>query len=171
MIVGKLKPMEEIISSISEFKNILILSCGSCVTVCLSGGDREAQALGREIIQDKYHKEGPPSIRLSTVQRQCEQDLLKTFLEIPPNTDAILSTACGAGVQTLAEVYQHLPIIPALNTRPSFTPSMPPTQPITGAPMATPAVSRAWKIPVAIPRSSGAAWSATIAEIDGKIVP
>jgi len=116
MIVGKLKPIEEIISSVSEFRNILILSCGSCVTVCLSGGDREAQALGREIIRDKYHKEDPPSVTLHTIQRQCEQDLVKTFLEIPPNTDAILSTACGAGVQTLAEVYQHLPVIPALNT-------------------------------------------------------
>lgn len=116
MIVGKLKPMEEIISSVSEFRNILILSCGSCVTVCLSGGDREAQALGREIIQGKYHKQDPPSIKLNTIQRQCEQDLVKTFLDIPPNTDAILSTACGAGVQTLAEVFKHLPVIAALNT-------------------------------------------------------
>ncbi len=116
MIVGKLKPIEEIVSSVSEFRNILILSCGSCVTVCLSGGDREAQALGREIIQDKYHKQDPPSIKLDTIQRQCERDLIKTFLEIPPDTDAILSTACGAGVQTLAETFEHLPVIPALNT-------------------------------------------------------
>jgi ferredoxin len=116
MIVGKLKPMEEIVSSVSEFRNILILSCGSCVTVCLSGGDREAQALGREIIQDKYHKQDPPTIKLDTIQRQCERDLIKTFLEIPPDTDAILSTACGAGVQTLAETFEHLPVIPALNT-------------------------------------------------------
>ena len=116
MIVGKLKPMEEITSSVSQYKNILILSCGSCVTVCLSGGDREAQALGREIIKKKYYKQEPPSIKLDTIQRQCEQDLIKTFLEIPPGTDAILSTACGAGVQTLAEVFKHLPVIPALNT-------------------------------------------------------
>ncbi len=116
MIVGKLKPAEEIISSVSEFRNILILSCGSCVTVCLSGGDREARALGREIIQDKYHEQSPPSIKMDTIQRQCERDLIKTFLEIPPGTDAILSTACGVGVQTLAEVFEHLPVIPALNT-------------------------------------------------------
>ena len=116
MIVGKLKPIEEIISSVSEFRNILILSCGSCVTVCLSGGDREAQALGREIIQDKYHEQDPPTIKLDTIQRQCERDLIKTFLEIPPDMDAILSTACGAGVQTLAETFGHLPVIPALNT-------------------------------------------------------
>jgi hypothetical protein len=53
---------------------------------------------------------------LDTIQRQCERDLIKTFLEIPPDTDAILSTACGAGVQTLAETFEHLPVIPALNT-------------------------------------------------------
>lgn len=116
MIVGKLKPIEEIASSVSEFKNILIISCGSCVTVCLSGGDREAQALGREIILEKYHKKEPPSITMDTIQRQCERDLVETFVEIPPGTDAILSTACGAGVQTMAEAFGHLPVIPALNT-------------------------------------------------------
>jgi hypothetical protein len=37
-------------------------------------------------------------------------------LEIPESVDAILSLACGAGVQTVSEVYPHLPVIPALNT-------------------------------------------------------
>ena len=30
--------------------------------------------------------------------------------------DAVLSLACGAGVQTMAAVYDPLPVIPALNT-------------------------------------------------------
>ena len=42
MIVGKPKSIEEIASSISDFKKVLILGCGGCVTVCLSGGDKEA---------------------------------------------------------------------------------------------------------------------------------
>ena len=56
------------------------------------------------------------SVQVKTIQRQCETDLLKSFLDIPPDTDLILSLACGAGVQTLAETFGHLPVIPALNT-------------------------------------------------------
>ena len=38
MIVGELKPIEEIVATISDFKNILVLGCGGCVSVCLTGG-------------------------------------------------------------------------------------------------------------------------------------
>jgi ferredoxin len=116
MIVGKLKPLEEIASSIAGFNHILIAGCGSCVTVCLSGGDREAMALARELSNPAPGKGTPPSIKVATFLRQCERDLVKDFLHVPPDTDAILSLACGAGVQTLSSVFEKLPILPALNT-------------------------------------------------------
>jgi hypothetical protein len=34
MIVGDLKPLEEIVSAIKAYKQVLVLGCGSCVTVC-----------------------------------------------------------------------------------------------------------------------------------------
>lgn len=116
MIVGKLKPIEEIASCVSGFKNILVLACGSCVTVCLSGGDREARALARELSQHKYYQGQPPAMTVGTFLRQCEPDLLRAHLEIPEGTDAVLSLACGAGVQTVASVFDNLPVFPALNT-------------------------------------------------------
>jgi ferredoxin len=117
MIVGKLKPLHEIVSCISGFKNIFIVGCGSCVTVCLSGGEREARALERELADPSlYNNNAPPSVSADTFQRQCERDLVKSYLQVPAQTDAILSLACGAGVQTLASVFEKIPVIPALNT-------------------------------------------------------
>jgi ferredoxin len=116
MITGKLKPFDEIVSSVEPYSNILIVACGSCVTVCLSGGDREAHALARDLSTHGHADSSGRSIHVGTIQRQCETDLVKTFLEIPPDTDVILSLACGAGVQTLAETFGHLPVMPALNT-------------------------------------------------------
>jgi ferredoxin len=116
MIIGKLKPLEEIGSSVSEFNNILILACGSCVTVCLSGGDREARVLARQLSQNGYHRGRPQSVKINTFLRQCEPDLLRAHLEIPESTEAVLSLACGAGVQTVASVFTNLPVFPALNT-------------------------------------------------------
>ena len=116
MIVGKLKSLNEIVASVSGFKNIVVLGCGSCVTVCLSGGDREAKALARELSNPDLYKKEHPSIKEDTFQRQCERDLVRAYLRVPAGTDAILSLACGAGVQTLSSVFEKLPVIPALNT-------------------------------------------------------
>jgi ferredoxin len=116
MIVGKMKPFEEILSSIEGFKSILIVGCGSCVSVCLTGGDREAKALARELSNPDLFDHSVPTLRVETFQRQCERDLVKEYLQIPADTDAVLSLACGAGVQTLSAAFEKLTVIPALNT-------------------------------------------------------
>ena len=116
MIVAELKPKEEIADSISGFRSVLIVGCGTCVTVCLTGGEREAWSLARELDNGKYFDSRQPEFSVETVERQCEADLVKTYFTVPAGTDAILSMACGAGVQTVAAVYSELPVIPALNT-------------------------------------------------------
>ena len=116
MIVGDLKPLDEIVGTISGFKNVLLLGCGSCVTVCLSGGDREAKQLAKKLSRVRYYNSNPPKFNVSTIERQCEKDLIETYLDVPENTDAILSLACGAGVQTVADVHDSLAVIPGLNT-------------------------------------------------------
>ncbi|MBN2059494.1 MAG: methylenetetrahydrofolate reductase C-terminal domain-containing protein [Deltaproteobacteria bacterium] len=116
MIVGHQKPFQEIMESIEGYKKVLVLGCGTCVSVCLTGGDREAVALSRELSIANRDKEPKPVFEVNTIERQCEKDLIKEFLEVPEDTEAILSLACGAGVQTVADVFRGLPVIPALNT-------------------------------------------------------
>ena len=53
---------------------------------------------------------------MNTIERQCEPDFIRSFLTLPDGTDAVLSLACGAGVQTMAAAFDPLPVIPALNT-------------------------------------------------------
>ncbi len=117
MIVGDIKPVEEIVASISEYKNILLMGCGACVSVSLSGGDREAVMLATELGR-KVHwgRKKPPRITTETIMRQCELDLIEAYHHVPKGPQAILSLACGAGVQTMADIYDPLPVIPALNT-------------------------------------------------------
>jgi len=116
MIVGDLKPLAEIVSAIKEYQQLLVLGCGSCVTVCLSGGEKEAEQLGRELSQMKHYEGSPPKLAVGSILRQCEEDLVLEYQTIPDGTDAILSLACGAGVQTVADTFDPLPVIPALNT-------------------------------------------------------
>ncbi len=116
MIVAEHKPIEEIADSICGFRNVLILGCGTCVTVCLTGGERETRSLVNELAKGKYFDSRQPEFNVETIERQCEADLVRTYFEVPEGTDAILSMACGAGVQTVAAVYGELSVIPALNT-------------------------------------------------------
>jgi ferredoxin len=116
MIVGTQKPLEEIISSIEGYNNVLILGCGTCVSVCLTGGDKEAHAMARALQHALKENPEPPVFEVNTIERQCEKDWIESMFEIPEDTDAILSLACGAGIQTVADVYKGLPVIPGLNT-------------------------------------------------------
>jgi ferredoxin len=116
MITGKLKPLDEIAASIKGYRKILILGCGSCVTVCFSGGDRAANDLARELVHPRFFDGNPTAFNTGNILRQCEKDLVTAYLDFPSDTEAILSLACGAGVQTLAEVFEAMPVIPGLNT-------------------------------------------------------
>jgi ferredoxin len=116
MIVGDLKALDEIASSIAGYRRILVLGCGGCVTVCRSGGDAEACDLARRLSHIEYHRGIPPEFVIDTIERQCENDLIRSYLKLPEGTDAILSLACGVGVQIVADVLEPLPVIPALTT-------------------------------------------------------
>ena len=90
MIVGDLKSLKEIASSIAGYRKVLILGCGGCVTVCRSGGDAEAHDLARRLSHPEHHKGVPPDFVVDTIERQCENDLLKSYLTIPQGTEADL---------------------------------------------------------------------------------
>lgn len=116
MIVGDLKSRQEMAAHLEGYQNILVLGCGSCVTVCRSGGDAEARELARQLSHPRYYHDRPPVFSVDTIERQCELDLVKTYLRVPDGTDAVLSTACGVGVQILSDIFEPVPVFPALNT-------------------------------------------------------
>jgi ferredoxin len=116
MIVGDLKSLKEIASSIAGYRKVLVLGCGGCVTVCRSGGDAEAHDLARRLSHPEHHQGAVPDFIIDTIERQCEIDLIKAYLAIPQDAEAVLSLACGAGVQIVADAFEPLPVIPALTT-------------------------------------------------------
>jgi len=51
-----------------------------------------------------------------TVERQCDREYLEILDPEVDKYDAILSMACGAGIQFLAERYPEKPVFPAVDT-------------------------------------------------------
>jgi ferredoxin len=116
VVKGKRKPLEEIKSTINPFNNILIVGCGGCVSVCLAGGQKETNTLKADLSrlykQDKTRK----CFKTITIERQCNMQFLAELDEIVKEYDCLLSMACGAGVQYLAERFPQKPVFPAINT-------------------------------------------------------
>ncbi|MEJ2648494.1 MAG: hypothetical protein P8016_08835 [Sedimentisphaerales bacterium] len=58
MIVAQRKKIPEIMDIIKRHKKVLVLGCGTCVTVCLAGGEREVGIMAS-------------ALRIASRQRSC----------------------------------------------------------------------------------------------------
>jgi ferredoxin len=116
MIVAQRKRIPELLEIISEHKNVLVLGCGTCVTVCLAGGEREVSIIASalRIASKKVGK----SIKINeyTIERQCDNVFIEGAAEEIKKNDAVLSLGCGAGVQAIAERYPDKPVYAGLDT-------------------------------------------------------
>lgn len=113
MIFAEQKPFDEIYTSIKPYSTIMILGCGTCTTVCMSGGEEEVQVLSSKLALEDPSKE----VRTNTLRRQCDPEFLEEINEQVKGCDAVLSLACGAGVQMIADKLEDIPVIPGLNSR------------------------------------------------------
>lgn len=116
MIMAKPKPLEEIIHEIKDFNKVLIAGCDGCVTVCEAGGSKEVQVLASALRLYFSKERKRIEIEETSLTRQCDKDYLHQLLDTIDDYDAIVSLACGAGVQFMAEMYRKKPIFPGVDT-------------------------------------------------------
>jgi ferredoxin len=117
MITAERKPMEEIIECIKPFNRIILAGCNECVTVCSAGGRKEVGILS-SALQMAFMKEGRTlEIKEVTLERQCDPEYVEELVPLMGQVEAVLSMACGCGVQEVARRYKDLPVFPAVNTK------------------------------------------------------
>ena len=118
MIVAKRKPFAEIKAMLKGYKKVLNVGCGTCVSVCLAGGEKEVTILNTEIEMTRKLDKEPIEIQGHTIERQCDREYLAELDKIieEGNFDALMSMACGVGIQFLAERYPLIPTFPAVDT-------------------------------------------------------
>jgi hypothetical protein len=116
MIVAKRKPFAEILKDLKDCRKILVVGCGTCVAVCLAGGKKEVGLLAAQLRMRFNLEKKEVEISEETLERQCDREFLDMLQDRIRDYDAVLSLACGAGVQLLAETYPDKPIYPGVNT-------------------------------------------------------
>ncbi len=120
MIVARQKPVSEIVEAINGkagVEKLLIVGCGTCVTVCMAGGTRETEAMA-ELLMAYYNKENQKiGIITKTIERQCDREFVDELEVEAGEADLILCMGCGVGVQGIVDRYPDKVVSPGLNTQ------------------------------------------------------
>ncbi|MCL1914153.1 MAG: methylenetetrahydrofolate reductase C-terminal domain-containing protein [Eubacteriaceae bacterium] len=114
MIITTKKPVEELLNDLRDAKNVLLVGCGECATVCKTGGEADVEEM-RAILEANGK-----TIAGSFVSETCCNALLvkkelKNAKDALGAADAIVSLSCGDGTQTLGDQVE-IPVYPANNT-------------------------------------------------------
>src|SRR5512136_3294261 len=116
MIVANRKSLEELLTMLKPYKKVLLLGCNECVTVCATGGEREVGVLASELRLSRSKDGQEIEIKEHTLERQCDHEYIDQIRPFVGEYEVILSMACGAGIQYVAERYRTKPVLPAVNT-------------------------------------------------------
>lgn len=108
--------MDEILAMLAPYPKVLVLGCGSCVTVCLTGGEKQAEELASLLNLAGPAKGLNLRADFDCLTRQCDREFLANLRARPSDYDAVLSLACGVGVGFLSEQFPAVPVLPGLNT-------------------------------------------------------
>ncbi len=116
MIIAERKPFQEIWEMIRGYERIMVVGCGTCVTVCWAGGEKEVGVLSSQLRLRAAEEGRKLNIIESVIERQCEKEMVEEIADKVREVEAVLSMGCGVGVQTIAETFEEKPVFPALNT-------------------------------------------------------
>ncbi len=117
MITAERKPLEELIEYLKPFKRVLLVGCNECVTVCAAGGRKEVGLLASGLHMAMLKSGTNIEIREHTLERQCDPEYVNELVPMIDGVDAVMSMACGCGVQEIARRFKDKPVFPAVNTK------------------------------------------------------
>jgi ferredoxin len=112
-VITEQKPFEEIEGCLEKDKRVYLIGCGTCATMCHTGGKSEVLEM-----KGKLEEIGKEVTGWMVIPIACDslvKEALQESAKVIDKAGSILVMACGFGVQTVAR-YSDKPVIPALNT-------------------------------------------------------
>jgi hypothetical protein len=116
MIVVKQKPLSWILDRLEGCHSAVVLGCGSCATVCFAGGEREVEELCCALQMAFRDRDVDTELQGLACKRVCDWEFVEPLEERLRRADAVVSLACGAGTNLLADRLEHVRIVPGVDT-------------------------------------------------------
>jgi ferredoxin len=107
------KPLEEILDSIARDNSVFIVGCGTCATLCRTGGIDEVA-----VMAEKLRDAGKIVTGTAVPPTGCDEvtgEMRRALREPLAAADVVLVMSCAFGVQTAASQLKK-PVAPALDT-------------------------------------------------------
>ncbi len=114
-VITEQKPLEEVIQYLDRYQAVYIIGCGTCATMCHTGGKSE-------VLEMKANLEaaGKKVTGWMVIPTPCDELTREALRENDKDieaADCILVMACGFGVQTVSRyLAEPKSVYPALNT-------------------------------------------------------
>ncbi len=109
------KPIEEIMKYLEKCQWVHIIGCGTCATLCHTGGKSELIEM-----KEKLEASGKKVTGWMIIPTACDEltrDALRANAEDVDAADCILAMTCAIGVQTISlHLKEPKPVYPGLNT-------------------------------------------------------
>jgi ferredoxin len=109
------KPLEEIMEYLERYQRVYIIGCGTCATMCRTGGKNEVISMTTEL--ETRGKQVTGWMVIPTTCDELTRDAMRENAGEIADADCILVMACAFGVQMVSLHSQaDKPVYPALNT-------------------------------------------------------
>lgn len=115
MIVSKKKPIEDISQFLNRYNSFFLIGCSECASLCGTGNEEAILNL-----KEWLEKEGKKVTGWFIAKTGCQ--ILGTKKEVSRHKDlideseCILVLSCGAGTQSIVELFEDKPVIPTNDT-------------------------------------------------------
>ena len=93
MIISKRKAFEEIKESLKNYESVLVAGCGTCVAVCLAGGEKEVGLLASQLAIASKVEGRSLKIGEVTIERQCDKEFLRELKNKAPEL-VVITDVC-----------------------------------------------------------------------------
>jgi hypothetical protein len=114
MIASELKPIDEILGSLTGDQKVFIVACDGCSAGCKVSDEQHVAELAEQLAQNGKSVTGSARVEMT-----CNQGLTALMLmqqmEAVNAADGLLVLSCGVGVQTVAAAVAK-PVHPATNS-------------------------------------------------------
>ncbi|MGW8312909.1 MAG: methylenetetrahydrofolate reductase C-terminal domain-containing protein [Desulfuromonadales bacterium] len=101
MIISELKPLEELLTALSEFDRLFLVGCAACATACKAGGEEEVFKLQEWLMGQNKEVTGSVVIDEACHLMRAARDLRHHQIAVE-ESDALVVLACGSGIQSIS---------------------------------------------------------------------
>ena len=116
MIAVKQKEVEWILDRLEGARRVVVMGCGACATVCFGGGEREVEELCCALQIALAGRDASVEFEGLTCKRACDWEFIEPIADTLRAADVVVSLACGAGTNLLADELAETRVLPGVDT-------------------------------------------------------